>query len=289
VSINPNPEFASSSSGFSVWSDGEISVGSIKASSSSPSRKFNHSNITIGADKMYKENNLIGFALSVGREDTDIGTDGSNVQSDNIGISLYTTYKLNQVSQIEASIGFSDLNLDNKRIDENETLTGKRNGQLYTGSIRLRKFIHFNGMDYSFYSGINFTDIKLEKYDEAGGNKALRYFDQDNDYKELDLGIQISKLNDYKDYKIRTYTDLHYSRFLNKISPASMRYLSQSNIYSVEVANEFKANTTIKLGINAWKSEDLKIDFSVSRMESVHNNDNDIYVNSVNFGIRYTF
>jgi len=81
----------------------------------------------------------------------------------------------------------------------------------------------------------------------------LRSFDQDNDYKELDLGIQISKLNDYKDYKIRTYTDLHYSRFLNKISPASMRYLSQSNFYSVEVANEFKANTTIKLGINAWK------------------------------------
>ena len=129
---------------------------------------------------------------------------------------LFVVFLLNQVSQIEASIGFSDLNLDNKRIDENETLTGKRNGQLYTGSIRLRKFIDFNGLDYSFYSGINFTDIKLEKYDEAGGNKALRYFDQDNDYKELDLGIQISKLNDYKDYKIRTYTDLHYSRFLNK-------------------------------------------------------------------------
>ena len=66
-----------------------------------------------------------------------------------------------------------------------------------------------------------------------------------------------------------------------------MRYLSQSNIYTVEAANEFKANTTIKLGINAWKSKNLKIDFSVSRMESVHNNDNDSYANSVNFGIKY--
>ena len=82
-------------------------------------------------------------------------------------------------------------------------------------------------------------------------------------------------INDYKVYKIHTYTDLQYSKFLNKISPASMRYLSQSNIYTLEVANEFKANTRINFGINTWKSEDLKIDFSVSRMESVHNNDND--------------
>ena len=84
---------------------------------------------------------------------------------------------------------------------------------------------------------------------------------------------------------------LIYIQYLSLI--LKLCYLSQHPfiffVSGSNAANEFKANTTIKFGINAWKSEDLKIDFSISRMESVHNNDNDNYANSVNFGIRYTF
>jgi len=109
------------------------------------------------------------------------------------------------------------------------------------------------------------------------------------DFHELDLGAEMSKIIDWNGFKIRTYGNVQYSNFLNKSFPASMRYLSQSNIYSMDVATELKASGTLKLGVNICKSDNLKIDFSASRMESIHSNDNDHYVNSVNFGLSYRF
>jgi len=287
--FNPNPEFDSSDNGWSIWSDGEVSVGSISASSSSPSRKFNNSRITIGIDKEYKQDNLIGFAVSAGRDDADIGTDGSKIESDNFGATLYTTYKAEGLPQIEASLGYADLTYETKRIDGSETLTGERNGHTYSGSVRLRQFINYADMDYSYYGGFNLADIKLETFDETGGTRALRYFDQDIDYQELDLGAEMSKIIDWNGFKIRTYGNVQYSNFLNKSFPASMRYLSQSNIYSRNVSTELKESGTVKFGVNMWKSDDLKIDFAVSRMESIHSNGNDHYVNSGSFGLNYRF
>ena len=289
TSFNPNPEFDNSDNDWSIWSDGEVFVGSISASSSSPSRKFNNSRITIGIDKEYKQDKLIGFAVSAGRDDADIGTDGSKIESDNFGATLYTTYKLEGLPQIEASLGYSDLTYETKRIDGSETLTGERNGHTYSGSVRLRQFINYADLDYSYYGGFNLADIKLETFDETGGTRALRYFDQDIDYQELDLGAEMSKIIDWNGFKIRTYGNVQYSNFLNKSFPASMRYLSQSNIYSTNVSTELKESGTVKFGVNIWKSDDLKIDFAVSRMESIHSNGNDHYVNSGSFGLNYRF
>ena len=58
-------------------------------------------------------------------------------------------------------------------------------------------------------------------FDETGGTGALRYFDQDIDYQELDLGIEISKISDWMGFKIRRYGNFQYSNFLNKSFPAS--------------------------------------------------------------------
>ena len=121
-----NPAFENTSSSFSVWSDGEISIGKNSASTISSSREFNRKVLTIGLDKEYKQDNLIGFALSVGREDADVGTDGSTIQSDNIGAIVYSTYTSEQLPQIEASLGYGDLNFETKRIDSGETLYGER-------------------------------------------------------------------------------------------------------------------------------------------------------------------
>ncbi|MDA8798063.1 Ig-like domain-containing protein [Alphaproteobacteria bacterium] len=63
-----NPEFGSISNSWSVWSDGEVSVGKNSASTIASSREFNRTVITVGLDKEYEEDNLIGFAFSAGKE-----------------------------------------------------------------------------------------------------------------------------------------------------------------------------------------------------------------------------
>jgi len=287
--VDLNPEFGSASNGWSFWSNGEISIGKTSASTSAASRDFNRTALTFGVDKEYKQDSLIGFAALVGREDTDVGTDGSNVQSDNFGVTVYTAHRLEGLPQVETSLNYASLSLDTKRIDGSETLTGERSGHVYSGSVKARQFVNYAGLDNSYYAGLNLADIKLEAFDESGGNRALRYFDQDIDYQELDFGGEISKTNGWKGFKIRTYSKLQYSSVLNKSFPASMRYLNGSNIYNMNVSTELKTSGTLKLGVNVWKSDVLNVDFAASRTESIHSNDNDHHVNSINVGLRFRF
>ena len=285
--VDLNPAFENTSSSFSVWSDGEISIGKNSASTISSSREFNRKVLTIGLDKEYKQDNLIGFALSVGREDADVGTDGSTIQSDNIGAIVYSTYTSEQLPQIEASLGYGDLNFETKRIDSGETLTGERRGSIYYGSVGFRQLntAQEERGSYSAHGRVNLGQITLKSYTETGGVSAITYFDQDIDYEELETGIEMSKVMKWRNFTIRPHAGLQYSHFLNKSSPASMRYTSLSTIHTSVVQTEMESGWSISAGVDIWDEGSLSSNLSLSRSHS--NSDN--YINSINFSLRYRF
>ena len=90
---------------------GEISVGKNSASTIAASREAKRTIIVIGFDKEYRQNKLLGIALSAGREDVDVGENGSIIQSDNIGAIFYTTHTVGYLPPIEMSVGYGGLNL----------------------------------------------------------------------------------------------------------------------------------------------------------------------------------
>lgn len=285
--VNFNPTFENTTSSYSVWSDGEISIGKNSASPISSSREFNRKVLTIGLDKEYKQDNLIGFALSVGREDADVGTDGSTIQSDNIGAIVYSTYTSEQLPQIEASLGYGDLNFETKRIDSGETLHGERKGGIYYGSVGFRQLntAQKERVSYSTHGRVNLGQITLKSYSETGGASAITYFDQDIDYEELETGIQMSKVMKWRNFTIRSHAGLQYSHFLNESSPSSMRYASLSTIHTSVVQTEMESGWSISAGVDIWDEGSLSSNLALSRSHS--NSDN--YINSINFSLRYQF
>ena len=238
-------------------------------------------------DKEYKQDNLIGFALSVGREDADVGTDGSTIQSDNIGAIVYSTYTSEQLPQIEASLGYGDLNFETKRIDSGETLHGERKGGIYYGSVGFRQLntAQEENVSYSAHGRVNLGQITLKSYAETGGASAITYFDQDIDYEELETGIEMSKVMKWRNFTIRPHAGLQYSHFLNKSSPASMRYTSLSTIHTSVVQTEMESGWSISAGVDIWDEGSLSSNLSLSRSHS--NSDN--HINSINFSLRYQF
>jgi len=282
-----NPEFGSISNSWSVWSDGEVSVGKNSASTIASSREFNRTVITVGLDKEYEEDNLVGFAVSAGREDADVGTVGSTIKSDNLGAILYTTYASEHLPQIEASLGYGNLTFDTKRIDGSETLTGERKGSVYYGSIGIRRSNtpQDKDMSYSVHTRLNLGQITLKSYSEAGGSSALTYLDQDIDYEELETGIEMSKTVKWHSFTMRPHTMVQYSHFLNKSSPASMRYVASSQNYSLTVPTEMQSGWSVSAGLDMWDEGNLSSNLALSRSQS--NADN--YINSVSFGLRYQF
>ncbi|MDA7720340.1 Ig-like domain-containing protein [Alphaproteobacteria bacterium] len=282
-----NPEFGSASNGWSVWSDGEVSVGKNSASTIASSREANRAFITVGLDKEYEEDNLIGFAFSAGKEDVDVGTAGSIIQSDNLGAILYTTYVSEYLPQIEASLGYGGLTFDTTRIDGSETLTGERKGGVYYGSVGVRQSNTLQDKDitYTVHTRLNLGQITLKSYSETGGSSAITYLDQDIDYEELETGIEMSKTVKWRSLTMRPHTMVQYSHFLNKSSPATMRYITSSQNYSLTVPTEMQSGWSVSAGLDMWNEGNLSSSLALSRSQS--NADN--YINSFSFGLRLRF
>ena len=63
------------------WSEGSIAVGRIGDTSISSTKKIGTDAITVGADKFTNNNGIKGLAFRVGRNNVDVGTAGSNLDS----------------------------------------------------------------------------------------------------------------------------------------------------------------------------------------------------------------
>ena len=281
------PKFGGEDNGLVFWSDGEISVGKNSASTIASSRELKRTIITIGLDKKYEQDKLVGIALSAGREEADVGTNGSTIQSDNIGAIFYTTYTSKYVPPIETSIGYGDLNFETKRIDGSETLTGERKGSIYFGSVGVRcsSTTQEKGTSYSAHARINLGQIILKSYTETGGVSAVTYSEQDIDYEELVTGVEMSKVMKRNSFAFRPHTILKYSHFLNKSSPATMRYASSSTVYTSVVQTEMESGWSISAGVNLWNESSFSSHFALSRSQS----DSDNYINSITFGLQFRF
>ena len=285
--VELNPDFENTFNSWNFWTDGEISVGKSSASKLSSARDFNRSLLTFGFDNQYKQNNLIGFALSVGREDVDVGTNGSTIQSDNIGAILYTAYTSEEFPQIEASFGYSDLTFETKRIEGNAEITGERKGTVYHGSFGFRNSNTAQQQDliYSSHARLNLGQITLKSYSETGGITALKYFDQHINYEELEAGVEISKTLRLGGVMLRPHSSLQYSHILNTSSVASMRYVSLPRQYQLNVPTEMKSGWQIGVGCDLWDHENFNANILISRSQA----NAETYVNSIKFGLRYSF
>ena len=61
--------------------------------------------MALGFDKKLSDTDFIGFAIQYGQSDTDIGTNGTSVDSENINFSVYRTRPLDNNNFIETLVG----------------------------------------------------------------------------------------------------------------------------------------------------------------------------------------
>ena len=75
---------------WSSWSEGSISVSNIGDSTNSSSSETDGQALAFGFDTKLNDNDLLGFAVQYGQSDTDVGSSGTNIESENINIYMYT-------------------------------------------------------------------------------------------------------------------------------------------------------------------------------------------------------
>ncbi len=122
------------------WSEGSISVGRVGETSTSSFKEIDTNAITIGWDKKIDQKKIHGYAITYTKDDVKVGDNGSTLDVDAYSFSTYATFHRKENSYIEGILGTSRLDLKNKRVKNNNSLTGDRNGKQFFWINSLHKY-----------------------------------------------------------------------------------------------------------------------------------------------------
>ena len=148
VSNKTNEVLDKLSDEWSFWSEGSISFGRAGDTSHSSSKKIDSKGVSFGMDKKISENKLYGYAFRYGRDEVDVGSFGTTLDTDSVSLSLYGTFPQDDERFIEGILGVSKLKTDHVRKGGGNTRTGNRNGSQVFGSINYFYYLSKRKIQY---------------------------------------------------------------------------------------------------------------------------------------------
>ncbi len=251
-----NPTSSEKIGQWSMWSAGQVTLGSIDASATASKQAISGNSITLGMDKPISQHERVGFAVTMANDDVEVGTAGSSVDANNYGITTYGSFIYPNMT-VEGILGFGQLNMTSKRIDDVDTLTGSRTGnQLFSSlAIRSNQSRISGNLSFSPYARLDGSYSQLNKFTETGGANALTYNQQNITTAMFSAGLDIN----YETYVygglLKPYAKVEFGSDFSSDSDASMYYNSAtSTVYTTSIASRDDTRWKTELGTDFFFS-----------------------------------
>jgi len=268
---------------WSSWSEGSISVSKIGDRTNSSSSETDGQALAIGFDTKLNDNDLLGFAIQYGKNDTDVGSSGTKVDSENINLSIYRTRPLDNDNFIEGIFGFGLIESDLTRISGSNTLTGSRNGSQIFGSINYGKTLDKGDFNLTPIARVDLGYTELDAYSETGTD-ALSYAKQTIESGLASIGLEFSDIVKFNDNKFKPFGSIEYGMDFSNSSDAKMNYVSDtSTIYTYTQGANSNHLITSVVGFEYITINNLEIISSYKRIQGNESEQTDILNVSVNF------
>jgi surface protein len=268
---------------WSSWSEGSLSSSKIGNRTNSSSSETDGQALAFGFDTKLNDNDLLGFAIQYGKNDTDIGSSGSSTDSENLNLSVYRTRPLDNDNFIEGMFGIGLIENDLVRISGANTLTGSRNGTQIFGSINYGKTLDKGNFNLTPIARVDLGYTELDSYSESGTD-ALSYAKQTVESGLASVGLQFSDIVKFNDNKLKPFGSIEYGMDFSNSSDAKMNYVSDtSTIYTYTQGANSNHLITSMVGFEYITKDNLEI---ISSYKSIQGNDSeqtDILNVSVNF------
>ena len=239
------------------WSEGRISLGKKNASNAS-SRDIESYGVSIGADKIKKEDRdtMYGYVFQYGKENIDIGGQGTGLNTNSYGLAIYGTKIDNDDFFADGIIGLSLLDINHNRVTFGNTLTGDREGRQIFGSVNVGKRLHDEKMNLNPGVKLDFGYTKLKAFREktiTGDSitDVLIYRDQNIKSALASIGFLFDTTDKKEDKIINHHGRLEYVGDISPSSSAEFYYVNnQNSIYNYRVNNYSKHNYRIGYGFD---------------------------------------
>jgi len=281
ASIDVN-EVSKLSDNWSFWSEGSISVGKIGDTSSSSSKDIDSNGITIGMDKKIDENRMYGYALRFGRDEVEVGTSGTSLDTNAYSLSLYGTFPHEDTKFIDSVLGISSLKTDHVRKSGANTLNGERSGRQVFGSINFRTTYNKEKFNITPNGRIDLGYTELSEYSETGTD-ALIYDKQKIETGMVSFGMRLDDIIQYNNITFKPNGRLEYGANFSPSSDATVSYVSDpSTDYTLSIAHEATHNIRAGLGFDFITENGLTVMTNYERDQSDNAHSDTLY-----FGVSY--
>jgi outer membrane autotransporter protein len=239
------------------WSEGRIVLGNKHARNTS-SRDFHNLGVSIGADRIKKEDRdkMYGYVFQYGTDVIHIGGNGTKINTDAYSLALYETKLRDNQFFTDGIIGISHLDIDHKRVIKGNTLRGDREGQQIFGSINFGKRIideKFN-LNPGIKLDLGYTKLKILREQTTIGNSladALIYKEQEIKTAIATIGILFDTTDKQGDTIINHHGRLEYVGDLSSSSDAEFYFVNNpSTLYNYISSNKSEHNYRVGYGID---------------------------------------
>ncbi len=276
ISNKTNEVLDKLSDDWSFWSEGSVSIGRTGDTSTSSSKKINTKGITLGMDKKISKNRLYGYALRFGNDDVDVGTSGTNLNTESFSLSVYGTFPHNDEKFTEGIIGVSTLKTDHIRKGGGSTRTGERDGAQIFGSLNYLTTYKKEDFNITPNLRIDLSYTELSKYTEKGA-AALVYKAQIIETGMISAGFTISDILNFNTFTFKPNGGLELGVDFSPSSDAKYRYLSETTEYTKSIDQDSK-NLRANIGFDLVTDNGFSIMTIYERNQSDNAHSDTLYL-----------
>ncbi len=266
------------------WSEGSISLGKIGDTSISSTRKIDTNAITFGSDRFTKNNGIRGLAFRFGKNDVDIGNDGSNLDTDTYNITYYDTTAIKDDTKfLDKIFGIGKLSSDLLTVLDGKNLTAERDGLQMYGTFRIKDEIKKDNLILIPYQRIDVGHTILGSYKESGLG-AIDVRKQHVRSKKIRAGLSaIEDLSNDK-YTFKRHGKLEYVADVDRSSNFKYNYVGDRNAsFNDKLHSEAFHNINGEIGIDIVMPNNFSIFLIYERNQAIDTGHTD----KVHFAVGY--
>ncbi|MEQ1629094.1 MAG: fibronectin type III domain-containing protein [Gallionella sp.] len=247
-----------------LWAAGNLRFGTVTQAGTNT--QFVTDGVSIGADKRINRNLTLGMGVGYARDNSTIGTDGTNSKATGTSLAGYASYLMDAGTYLDGILGVGKVNFDTKRFVTvaNSFARATRQGDQLFGSLAYGYEYRDDGVLWSPYGRYDFSFDRLNASTETGaGVNALSYASQSVHTGNFAFGMRGQTAHQTEYGLVQPRARLEYQHNTSVIGPTTVAYADlmatqyalagtsrNSNSVVIGLGSDFLMSDTWKLGID---------------------------------------
>ncbi|MEA9825471.1 putative Ig domain-containing protein [Xanthomonas campestris pv. raphani] len=210
-----------------LWVGGAIRSGSLNRQANTNGVDFQTDGLSVGADYRLAPSLAVGAGLGWGRDDSDVGRNGSHSKATAYTMALYASFHPGKAFFFDTLVGYQLLSYDLRRFvtDDASMAEGSRDGKQWIASLSSGADLQRGNLQITPYARVDVARATLDGYVEDGiAPFALRYDDMDVATATGNLGLRLEWRRDVAWGRLTPQVRVEYQRDFQGRGDATLGY-----------------------------------------------------------------